>query len=274
MPRIAAFLALAACVADPDADATPPEAPRYWLIDTFAFLTATDAGLEGFDVDGVTDDCGKPDATAPDGTSSVDNQFGQAFAALPSGATTVLPDALSEALRNGGFLTLLELGGGDLSVDGPTSLTLREGAGTPIVGGHGRMLPSQTLDLADDPLMGHTDDAVVQDGVLEAGPFAFSFRMDFLGTPIDFGVQRGVFRLEQDGERLLGMAGGVIPLATALALVENLGGCDEPLRDTLRALVPLLVDARTDPAGTCDAISGAFALTAVPAFVWEDVDAF
>lgn len=248
---------------------------QLYLIDALSFAVPVDGGLAGFDLDGNTEDCDVPDRLGPDGDPGVDNQFGAVFDVLPSGLTTVLPDGIVESMQTGQLMVVLEMVGQPdvASGAGPAGLAVWQGSGDVSIGGHGRAVSHQTVTFADDDeaLLGFTPEGFVEEGVFEAGPLPFELRMSFLGTPIELPVVRGRLRMQDDragGVDLL--IGGVIPEEAVLGLLDLLGGEDAPLREALRSLVPLLIDARTAADADCDGLSVGLTGHAVPVFLHAD----
>ena len=244
-----------------------------FLFDQLEFLVEDETGLDGFDLDGQLEDCGTPDAVAPDGSTGIDNQFGAVWDVLPDTVATVLPNAIETSLESGTMMVVMELvGPRDLGVDGPAALVMRQGAGEILVSGAGRPLAGQTVDLAtEDNLLGLTEDAEVRDGQLDAYDLSMIFRLRYLDTDVELSVLGGRAEMTDDGEGGLNMKlGGVVPVDSVMQIVAGLGGSgDANLAATLEALVPLLVDARTRPDGECDGISGAFSGHAVPVHLFD-----
>ncbi len=245
----------------------------FYLFDQLEFIVEDADGLDGFDLDGLSEDCGVSDASAPDGTGGIDNQFGDIWDVLPDTVATVLPIAIDTSIESGSMMTVMELvGPPDLSVDGSAALVMRQGSGDVLVSNDGRPLSSQTVELADgDNLLGLAEQAEVLGGQLEASELSLLFRLQYLDTPIEIDVVGGRAEMSEDGEGGLDMKlGGVVPLDAVMEIVAGLGGDgDANLAETLEALVPLLVDARTSPDGACDGISGAFRGHAVPVYLFE-----
>lgn len=260
--------------ADPaDCGATCGDGPLF-AVDSLDFVQPVDGKVAGFDLDddAGAGDCGVADLVSPDGTPGVDNQFGAVLSSLPSTVEAVLPDAIAYAILTGNMTLLVEVAGVDsLAQDGDAAVIVRMGSGAPIV--HGEQIAAgQTFGLDADPLLGFAPHATLADGTLLTDPFSLDLRLDFLGTPVAFTLQRARLSLAQqpDGSAT-GVIGGVISLGDVLGIVGLLGGDDTELRVILEALVPNLVDARLDPDGDCDAISAALELTAIPAFVRDEV---
>lgn len=261
---------------DPSAcGATCGDGPVF-AVDTLDFVQPVDGQVAGFDLDGDAGagDCGVADLTSPFGEPGVDNQFGAVMSTLPSTVEAVLPDAIAYAILTGNMTVLVEVVGVDaLAGEGEqdVAVVVRLGSGVPIV--HGEQIAAgQTFGLDADPLLGFAPTATVVDGSVLTEPFDLDLRLDFLGTPVAFTLQRTRLQLDarSDGTAS-GVIGGVISLTDVQGILSLLGGDDTELRNLLEALVPNLIDARTTPDGDCDGISAALELTAIPAFVTDEV---
>jgi len=253
--------------------ATCGDGPLF-AVDSLDFVQPIDGQVAGFDLDDDegAGDCGVADLDSPDGVPGVDNQFGSVMSTLPSTVEAVLPDAIAYAILTGNMTVLVEVVGvADLSQDAQAAVAVRLGSGAPIVHGE-QIAPGQTFGLDADPLLGFAAQASVSDGVVLAGPFDMDLRLDFLGTPVAFTLRRTRLRMEASADgSATGVIGGVISLTDVQGILSLLGGDDTELRNLLEALVPNLVDARTTPEGDCDGISAALELTAIPAFITDEV---
>jgi len=250
-----------------DCERTCGDGPLY-LFDQLEFIVEGEDGLDGFDLDDQGEDCGVEDATSPEGAAGIDNQLGAIWDVLPDTVATVLPTAIDTSLESGSMMVVMELvGPPDLNVDGPAALVFRQGAGDVLVSSTGRPLAGQTVTLAsEDNLLGLADQVEIEGGQLEGRGLSLTFRLQYLDTDVELTVVGGkVQMVEEDDGGLRMKLGGVVPLDSVMDIVAGLGGAgDANLAATLEALLPLLVDARTDPAGECDGISGAFRGHAVP----------
>ncbi|MCB9663125.1 MAG: hypothetical protein H6732_03360 [Alphaproteobacteria bacterium] len=248
-----------------------------FVIDQIGFVFGDkDGPVPGFDLDGLgaqdDADCDVDDLSGPDGTLGIDNQFATVFDALPAALRTTLPGILDASLAGGGLTVLVEVVGVDsLDEDGPIGLVFRRGAGAPETTAEGTILPQQTFELDEDAFMGATTDAWIRDGVIEAGPFEFDLQIAFLDTVAKTRLHHARLRLERDDQGGFdGLIGAMVPLEQIMTIVNRLGGCgDDALGSALKVVMPLLVDARLDPDGDCDAITGAFEVSGVKAYVFE-----
>ncbi len=277
LPLVASWLLLGGSACEPwtfsmDECAETCGAGPFYLLDQLEFILEDPTGLDGFDLDDSTEDCGVIDGTSPGGVDGVDNQFGAIWDVLPDAVATVVPVAIETSLQSGAMMVVVELvGPAGLDEDGPAGLVLREGSGDLLVGADARPLAGQTIDLAPgDNLLGSAEAVHVEGGVLRADGLTTLLKLEYIDTRIEFRVVRGRARVSEDGEGGLDLTiGGVVPLDAVMELVYGLGGDgDANIRAALEALVPLLVDARTTEDGACDGISGAFRAHAVPAHLF------
>lgn len=250
-----------------DCARTCGDGPLY-LFDQLEFLVRDEAGTDGFDLDGEEEDCDVLDVTSPMGEPGIDNQLGSIWNVLPDTVATVLPNAINTSISSGSMMVIMELvGPRDFAMDGPAAIVFREGDGDVLVGGTGRPLGGQTIDLAgEDNLLGMTDEARLQEGRLAGSDLQLTLRLSYLDTDIELTVVRGVAEMIEEADGGLQMKlGGIVPMGSIMAIVAGLGGDgDANLAATLETVLPLLVDSRTEHGGPCDGISGAFVGHAVP----------
>ena len=270
-------LLVAGCAAEPwafsldDCGRTCGDGP-YYLVDHFEIAMEDETGLDGFDLDGLPNDCEVEDGTSPDGAPGIDNQFGAIFDVLPDSVSAVIPLAIETSLQSGAMSIVVEVvrpdAGGD---DGPVALVFREADGDVLAGTDGRPLGGQTLGLVDgDNVLGHSTSAESTGDVIAASELEVLLKLQYLDTSVELPVKRGMARLTDDGEGGLDLTiGGAVPVDAVMELVSGLGGDDENLRELLEAMIPLMVDARTDPDGPCDGLSGTFWGHAVPVYLFE-----
>ena len=254
-----------------DCGQTCGDGPLY-LFDTLEFAIEDETGLDGFDLDGITDDCEVPDGTSPAGLGGIDNRFGDLWEVLPDTVATVIPTAINTSIQSGALMVVMEVVRPGESDDEPAALVFREGSGDVLVGTDSRPLDGQTIDLAPgDNLLGMSDQAAIVDGQIEATEVDILFRLEYLDTEIELFVVRGIAEMTEDEDGSLNMKlGGMVPLAAVMDLVNGLGGDgDANIRAALEALIPLMVDVRTTPEGACDGISGVFLGHAVPVYLFS-----
>lgn len=264
-PPLAAALALllgAACT--PTAEA-PGAVSRYFLVDTLEFVLEDDSGLGGFDLDGSDADCGVEDGISPDGDPGIDNQLGAIWDVLPDSAIAVLPLAVETSLESGAMMLVLE-------VTESGALVFWEGTGRPLLGSNLLAMPNQTIDLlAGADRLGGAESTDTEGG-LRAEALDVVLKLEWIDTQIAMPVVRGRGLLREDGAGGLDLSlGGLVPMQAVMDVVAGLGGDgDDMVAETLSALLPLVVDGRTDPEGECDGLSGAFVGHAVPVYLFEE----
>ena len=244
----------------------------FYLIDQLEFVVESESGaLDGFDLDDNLADCDTEDGTAADGTPGIDNQFGAIWDVLPDAVGTALPVALEGSLRSGAMMMVIEVVAPD-EEDGPVGLVFREGDGDVLVGGGGRPLSGQTIGLVgDDNVLGTAEFAGREDGTLQTSGMSLTMKLEYVDTQVAMPVVRGRGTFVPDGEGGLDVElGGAVPLDDVMEVVAGLGGDgDANIREALEALLPFLVDVRTQEDGECDALSGAFRGHAVPIHLYE-----
>jgi hypothetical protein len=271
MRPLLALLLLAGCAAEApfsleDCGTTCGDGP-FWLVDQLAFVLEDDSGLGGFDLDDRLEDCGVTDGISPEGTEGVDNQLGAIWDVLPDSAVAVIPLAIDTSLESGAMMVVLEQVG-----DEPQALVFREGTGTPLTSPLGVPLAGQTIDLLpDDNLLGTAGFVEPTADGLTVGDVDLLLKPEWIDTQVELQVVRGQGQLLDDGDGGLDLyLGGMVPMAAVLDVVGGLGGDgDDGVREILEAMLPLVVDVRTDPEGECDGLSGTFRGHAVPVYLYE-----
>jgi len=265
---------LAGCTATPfsldDCGRTCGDGP-FFLIDQLAFVLEDDSGLGGFDLDGLTEDCGAEDGTNADGAGGIDNQLGAIWDVLPDSAVAVIPVAIDTSLESGAMMVVLELVPG--ADDEPTELVFREGTGRPLTGTGARPLPNQTIDLIEGSnLLGSAGSLDRTTDGFRADDLDVVLKLEYIDTQVELQVVGGQAELADDGDGGLDLLmGGLVPMPAVMDVVGGLGGDgDDGVRDILEALLPLVVDSRIDPDGECDGLSGAFRGHAVPVFLFDE----
>jgi hypothetical protein len=286
-PLIAAD-ADAGTTAAPDAaahDATSPDtrapapASRLTVIDTMGFATP-EAGVDGtpgFDLDGVISDgreresCGHADATAPDGTPGVDNQLASLVPLFTLAGLGAAEDLIQDAVTNGGLLLLFQLDGVDSWRDDPeVTLTLRAGAGVPLLGTDGLLLAGQTFGLHPESPETVAGAAAIRDGVLEAGPFDLQIPVEVFGLSYKLllSESRVRARLTEDGGLADGLLGGAVAYEDLLEVGRLAARDDGSVLPAIEAVFGQALDLRPDADGRCSHVSGAFRFSAVSAFLF------
>lgn len=249
-----------------------------FVADQLTFATkASDGTVPGFDLDGLTSNgrdaagCYTKDLISPEGDRGVDNQLGFILSALPIQIANTVPGVVQASINDGGLIFLMEFTEPDsLDGHGETDVVFRFGKGVPLLGTHHELLPDQTFELDPDYLLGYFEGARPEKRGLEGGPLDLKFRLRFVTTPIAFEFHKVRFRFktEADGS-LTGVLGGAVTLSDLDRLVGLLNGDDVDLQKTLQAVLPTLADVHNEQTDRCDAISGALAFHAIPAFIFD-----
>lgn len=239
-------------------------------VSEFRFGRVEDTVSPGFDLDATTDDaCGIPDLTSPDGEPGVDNSFGGILPTIELAGGQAIEALIQAAINSGELLILLEATGWSVAESGTCiPLTVARAEGTPMVGGHDRILDFQTFRRDEDGPKSTTDCAEVQaDGSLVAHGLEIDMPLQVFDEIFEVRLVRGTLRLEPLGEDGVHRAvlGGGISTADMKATVADFDG----IGDTLPDLINGLLDTRGDLSfeSDCDHMSVTTVLTGVPAFV-------
>ena len=259
----------------------PPSTPTSGLtvIDTMGFATPEDGvdGTPGFNLDGLVSDgrapdsCGHADMTAPDGTPGVDNQLAAIVPLFELAGIGAAEDLIQNAVTNGGLLLMFQLDDVDSWQNDPeVTLTLRAGAGVPLLGTDGLVLAGQTFSLHPESPETVAGAASIRDGVLEAGPFDLRIPVEVFGLAYKLllSESRVRARLTEDGGLAEGLLGGAVAYEDLLEVGRLAARDDGSVLPAIEAVFGQSLDLRPDADGRCTHVSGAFRFSAVSAFLF------
>lgn len=244
---------------------------------SLVFVRESGGESEGFDLDGRVSSqadaqgCRQADFTHPDGTEGVDNQLGLLLPLIEAAGGSALEYLVQDAVNEGDLLIVLQLDGLDsLESDDQVAFTLQRAIGDPLVGTHGQIEPYQSFDLDFDEPASHFDEAVVRDGVLEAGPFTarlpifvFDFRFE-----VDLYDARLRLRFGDDGV-VYGTIGGKVTLANVLDIADT-PGIQDRIADLIATVGATMTDISVEE--ECDAFSVAVTMEFIDAFIFADTE--
>lgn len=252
---------------------------QMYVLDYVTVLAADSSGVApGFDLDGLQSkasdegSCGFDDLTNQYGDSGVDNQYAFVARVLPSQVADTLPGALATSIATGGMSLLLEEVGPQGVAEGaaPNALVIRKGTGQPLLGTDGKILEDQSFALEPQPVLGVADFLSWDGSGVRTGPFTFQFKMLFVDKNLSFTFHKARLRYGPDGKGgIVGELGGIVTMQELNGLLGFLGGCDQPLREQLEALVPGFADITLDPAEPCGAFSMGFSFHGVQAHLQQ-----
>jgi hypothetical protein len=281
-----AVLVSLACVGLASCDSpSAPQASRVYLVTrvNIAF-EASDDGVAGLDLDGVTSmdeppgmegGCAHDDLIGLEGEPGVDSQLVRLGGAIALFGFGDINATLQQTINDGGLSILLELDDvSSFASDRRVSMRAYRGQGPLALGTDGLAEPGQSFDLLPDfePSEG---EGRIEDGVLHFGPIpSLTLPLRFLMTTGDVRLTRmhGRFQLGDDG-RVRGMLGGVVSVADIQALVtrviEDGGGTgDSSLLPILERALSGVADADLDPETMrCTGITAGVQIEAVEAFI-------
>ncbi len=281
-PTAPALLLLAAC-----ADNAPPagghradracdgrgDAPIL-VARSLRFARATDGISQGFDLDGAGPEggCGVADYTDPEGTPGIDNALAALLPVLDTTEAAALEPLIQDAINGGSLLLMFGLSDlDDPADDACVDLEVFKGAGAPMVGYDGWLLPYQTFDLDPDTPVTAAPTAAMVGGRLDAGPIdEVWLALQVLDLDTTFALSDARVRLEPrpDGT-WTGMIAGGVAVADIVDVV-TLQNVDDAVFELLGPLLDLVADLDPDPSGTCTRLSATLTFDAVPAFLYDD----
>ena len=275
---------VAACGAEADPERAAGEeaslaSTHMAVVTEFGYAVQEPEGVApGFDIDGRTSvdgdpgGCGQADFTSPGGDVGVDNalaHFIPLLEAFSEGATAGL---IQGSINEGGLLVMMEWEQDELGV--PQALTVRRGAGAPLLGTDARLLSGQSFDLyEDDPLLGVTDNVTLDDRVLLAGPMALRLPIVVFGLLYVFDMTNAWvrFRIDDDGSMLDGVLGGSITIDNIMELVTVASSrVGDDLVTLFGPAIRNFADLELDAEGVCHSMSVALVFRGSPAFLYSE----
>jgi hypothetical protein len=277
---------LAACGGAPsddgavDTDAATPDCATgsdHVVVVTQLLFSRTEDGVsDGFDLDsavtaaGDTTGCGVADDVAPDGTPGIDNAFARLLPALELTEASAAEAIIQDAVNTGQLLIVARASGvDDLGTDGCVGLEVLQAEGTPQVGAPGFLVTGQTFDRDAASPSVVLDHLAIDDGVLEAGPFALHLPVGILNAQLDIEVLDARIRMAFDDQGgFTGVLAGGIDVAKLLADVQGQGVSPEVLA-VVEPLLGGLVDLEPGDDGACTRLSVTLKVQGVQAFLFE-----
>lgn len=238
----------------------------------------------GFDLDGVdstpaspgADACGHADLASPSGERGIDNQLWSVVGCIKGYARGNTIDEFAKAnIREGQRTILVRLAGvDDRTNDDAVELGIYSSPDPVPVDAQGAIMDRASLSITSDARHRNVTQARIVNGVVEAGPF--ELRLDFKGQFLkaEYALRDARVRLElgPDGG-LHGIVGGYWDVEQFYDIyarqASRLGAFTVGFRcPGMYGAVKRQADAFPDPrTGQCTAISTAFRVVGIPAFV-------
>ena len=238
-----------------------------------------DGAAPGFDLDGVvsvkgnTESCGHADFVTPEGEEGIDNQLAILTPALDVIGLSAVQDLIQGAIEDGGLLIVFQIEGIDDPVnDEDVSLTLRLGAGTPLLGTNGILLSGQTFHVhEEDPYLA-APRAWIKDGMLQTDPFDFKLPIRVFDQHYALEIKDGRIRarLGFDGGLTEGVLGGGVPLSNLMDIAVQADMKARGVLEGVSTLIADIGDLKPDANGDCQEMSAALSFNAVSMFFFQE----
>ena len=232
-----------------------------------------DGHARGFNLDGTLGghdaDCPMEDYTAPDGTPGIDNQVAKLLPILEANIGKALPTLVQTSVNDGQLSILVEIIGlDDPTRNGTVDVIFHQGAGKPLLGTDGIMLPGQTLQLVNRTPLGIARDAHVVNGEITTGRFDLSVTVGVFGKqyPLTFLDGIAKFTPTADGTGYSGILAGAVALSNVYAIADETDGGAGNLVQLVHDLLPSIADIADPVTKECNRLSGALATTMQPVF--------
>ncbi len=246
------------------------------MVSTLGFGRLEDGVSPGFDVDGAVSEkddgtgCGKADVVGVDGTPGVDNAFATLLPVLEATEAAALEPLVQDFITNGTILLVLEMAGwADADPECGTWQVL-PGAGEPLIGTDGFLLPGQTLDV-DLGAAGDQVPAFVDGDALVAHGFSFDLDIQIFDAVIQLPVRGASVRIERtddSGHFVATMGGGFVVDAILDSLLGT--GIGDEVEELLPTVLNGAADLDLDGDGTCEAMSVALEIDAVSVWLYDE----
>ncbi len=244
----------------------------------------------GMNLDGTTDGgatantCAHEKFTAPDGQPAVDNQMyrligcSSNFRGFP-GEEGYLENLRNAAFKDGGTTILIEVTGvTDGRNDDNVEVGISNGTSPMMIDATGHMLPYASLTVTNDTKYQNHAHGKITNGVLTTAPADLAFHYDYGGYQREYHIKAARLRLDiNDMNKAKGLLAGYLALTDVdmtqgtKQLSAEMVGYDCP---TYFQAMHRYADGYKDPkTGQCTAMSAAWEVNAIPAFVVHPEDA-
>jgi len=245
------------------------------------FKTIDYSGVaSGLNLDGTSDGaatastCAHKKFTNADGTPAIDNQMWRGFGCIKVYRRDGNED-WDANIRTGEWTVLMEVsdpkGGG---TEGDVDVAFYSGKDAVTLDANGHIPAGLSLQISDDARFHATTHGHIANGVLTTEPVDFTFKYDnqIVHVPWVFDAVRFRLNLQPDGsiKGMMGAYADVEKLYQFVVVPQSIQGAVSNKIDCpgLYTALHRLADGERDPAtGVCKAVSVAFDVEAIPAFV-------
>lgn len=243
--------------------------PVVAVMTAMSFSRAEDGISAGFDLDDENTDegdsrgCGIGDYVDDEGNPGIDNAFARLLPALDATEAVAVEGLIQAAIDSGELLLMFEIRDlDDVENDTCVALSVQEGAGEPLLGTDGAILPDQTFSRDPESFTSSVTGMQMADGRLDAGPFTMELPANILGVEILVSIHTARIRIEPQED---GSYSGFIAGGTAIDYIIEIAN-EENVDDTLTTLLESLLTITADLGEGCDQISMTIDFEAVPAY--------
>lgn len=229
----------------------------------------------GFDLDDHQSDsndeegCYHQDLSDPNGIEGIDNALSGLIPALEATEAVALESLIQDAINSGELLLIAEVTGvDDLVNDDCVSVGIYRGSGTPMVGTDGFLLDGQTFNINWELPQDTVTEMSIVDGILQARPLEIQLPIQVLDEYLIIDMYEGgiYLNINEDGSAS-GFFGGGIPIDFFIDLATL---PDVNLPDTVVSLLGAAADLKPDEEGTCQQLSVALMVEAIPAHLFAE----
>jgi hypothetical protein len=244
----------------------------------------------GMNLDGTGDGaatnmtCGHEKFTSPDGEAAVDNQMYRLIGCSSNlrgfpGEEGYLESLRNASFKDGGTTILIEIMGvKDGRNDDDVTVGVYNGSSPMMIDANGKMLPYASLTVTGDAKYRNHAHGRIVNGVLTTAPSDIALHYDYGGYQREYHIKSARLRLDlTDAAKAKGLLAGYLDLGdvdmtkgTRQESAEMVGYDCPTFNQAMRRYADGYKDPKT---GQCTAMSTAWQVNAIPAFVIHPDDA-
>lgn len=262
------FLLINCKGAQEEIDCGDPESQAHFVVTTMGYMRNDDGVSLGYDLDDTDYAvCGIQDLEGPNGEIGIDNGLSYLVPALEASEAKVVEGYINTGIVEGRILLVVSISRVDsLENDDCVDVEFLIGAGDPLLGTDGGILPGQTLMRSNAPSDSVSGVAIV-DGQLDARPLSLDIPVSILDANFELNMQNGGLRVnfEEDG-LASGFFTGTIHQDEVTEILESSGGIGGDIIDMVNSIIGLALDIE-DEDGQCQNMSAGLVFTAADIYL-------
>jgi hypothetical protein len=259
---------LFSCAEEPEVDCGDPESQVHLVVTTLGYMRNEDGISLGYDLDDTDYPvCGIQDLTGPNGETGIDNGLSYLVPALEASEAKVVEGYINTGIVEGRILIVVSISKVDsLENDDCVDVEFLIGAGEPLLGTDGGILPGQTLMRSNLPAAKVVGAAIVN-GQLDARPLDLDIPVSILDANFELNMKNGGLQLvfEEDG-LAHGFFTGTIHQDEVTEILESSPGIGNDIIDMVNNIIGLALDVE-DEEGQCTSMSAGLVFSAAEIYL-------